>query len=378
MSIGLMDGDFSTYLLVPFNLEIMKLSSYYKKKREIVVLSKDFEPEYYTKFIYRKDYIDQIFPKGLMTTKNVEYGGLAFSNNIYTPLPREIEISKPDTSIYSRYEKQMKEAGTYSLTSTIYKNLIDAEHCRLSLDGKTIWPEYGKQFKNLRNTRHLIFHDYDLGAIEGSFEEVQKILKLARNDGWATRVGMKFPIQLFKGEDLVNWSTVRTDSLFFSLQFNGLIDDESFYKWYEKCRDRAAYKQMEYKAMYGYEADDFVINILPKIYRQIIISRSCHLNFSLIYDKGYFKDPMWEQVIRLFNFYHNSFQTVATQTYLTKINDDTLYDFARHSDEKPNKRYGGQSMTKDEIREVFAFVKENNYPLFNDFYECNARSLGLL
>ena len=83
MSVGLMDWDFSTYLLVPFNLEIMKLSTYYKKKREIVVLSKDFEPNYYTKFIYRKDYTDQLFPKGLMTTGNVEYGGLAFSNNIY-------------------------------------------------------------------------------------------------------------------------------------------------------------------------------------------------------------------------------------------------------------------------------------------------------
>ena len=377
MSVGLMDGDFSTYLLVPFNLEIMKLSTYYKKKREIVVLSKDFEPNYYTKFIYRKDYTDQLFPKGLMTTSNVEYGGLAFSNNIYIPLPREIEICKPDTSIYSRFERQMKQAGTYSLTSQIYKNLSDAEHCRLSLDGKTIWPEYGKQFRNLRATRHLILHDYDLGKVEGSFEEVQKILKLARNDGWATRVGMKFPIQLSDGKDLVNWSTIRTDALFYSIQFNGLIDDDSFYKWFEKCRDRAAYKQMEYNATWGYEADDFVINILPKIYRQIIISRSCHLKFSLIYSKGYFKDPMWEKVIQLLNLYHNSYQTEATAKYLTKINDDTLYDFARNTSETPYKRYGDQTMTRSEIREVFAFVKENNYPLFNDFYECNARSLGL-
>jgi len=99
MSVGLMDGDFTNYILVPFNLEVMKLSAYYKKKREIVVLAKEFEPEYYTKFIYRKDYTDQIYPKGLMTTPNVEYGGLAFSNNIYIPLPREIEIMKPDTSL---------------------------------------------------------------------------------------------------------------------------------------------------------------------------------------------------------------------------------------------------------------------------------------
>lgn len=187
MSIGLMDGDFSTYILVPFNLEIMKLAAYYKRKREIVTLSKDFAPNYYTKFIYRKDYYDQIYPKGLMTTNNVEYGGLAFSNNIYVPLPREIEVMKPDTSIYARMEKEFLKAGPRSSAHTIFQNLSTAEHCRLSLDGKTIWPEYGKQFKDLRSARQLILHDYDLGKVEGSFDEVKKILSLARNDGWATR-----------------------------------------------------------------------------------------------------------------------------------------------------------------------------------------------
>ena len=30
MSVGIMDADISTYLLVPFNLEVMKMSAYYK------------------------------------------------------------------------------------------------------------------------------------------------------------------------------------------------------------------------------------------------------------------------------------------------------------------------------------------------------------
>ena len=377
MSVGLMDGDFTNYILVPFNLEVMKLSAYYKKKREIVVLAKEFEPEYYTKFIYRKDYTDQIYPKGLMTTPNVEYGGLAFSNNIYIPLPREIEIMKPDTSVYSRVEKDILKAGNLSLSYKIYQNLSEAEHCRLSLDGKTIWPEYGKQFKNLQSARHLILHDYDLGKVEGSYEEVKKILSLARNDGWATRLGMKFPIQLTKGEDLVKWSSFRTNSIFYAIQFNGYIDDDSFYQWLGLNKERAVYSQMDYNATAGYEADDFCLNILPKIFRQIIISRSCHVFFPLIYSKGYFKDPMWENVIRLFNFYHNSLQGIPLQNYIGMINDDTMYDFARHTTEWRDMRYNGDYMTKDEVREVFYFVRENNYPLFKDFYECNARSLGL-
>jgi hypothetical protein len=42
----------------------------------------------------------------------------------------------------------------------------------------------------------------------------------------------------------------------------------------------------------------------------------------------------------------------------------------------PYSTYGGESITKAEARELFAFVREKNYPLFKDFYECSARSLG--
>ena len=45
MSVGLYDMDMATYTLVPFNLELMKLSAYYKKKREVVILSPIFTPE---------------------------------------------------------------------------------------------------------------------------------------------------------------------------------------------------------------------------------------------------------------------------------------------------------------------------------------------
>lgn len=38
MSIGIMDADMATYIWVPFNLEAMKLSAFYKKSNELVVL----------------------------------------------------------------------------------------------------------------------------------------------------------------------------------------------------------------------------------------------------------------------------------------------------------------------------------------------------
>ena len=376
MSVGIMDADMSAYLLVPFNLEVMKLSAYYKKKGEIVVLSPSFTPHRNTKFIYRKDYDDGDYPRGLTTYGNVEYGGLAFSQNKYKPLPIEIERMKPDTSIYSKMESKILGPAT-SERRKIYNNMIEAEHCRLSLDGKTIWPEYTKQFKNLKQARNLMFHDYNLGAIDGAFEEVQRLLARARTDGWATRVGMKFPIQLSSGADLLKWSTLRANSTFYSVRFNGVIDNQSFQEWVERQYEKSVYTQMEYHVTDArYDENHFTTCLLPQILRQVIFSRRYRVSFSLTYDEGYFSDPRWEEVIRLFNFYHTSFMGETEAVFYKKIEDDTLFDFAANTMKRPYGTYGQDAMTVAEVRKIFEFVREHNYPLFKDFYECNARSIG--
>ena len=53
MSIGLWDDDAARYFPTAFNLELMKIAAYYKKKREIVQLSPHIRPEMYTKFFFR-------------------------------------------------------------------------------------------------------------------------------------------------------------------------------------------------------------------------------------------------------------------------------------------------------------------------------------
>ena len=354
----------------------MKLSAYYKKKGEIVVLSPSFTPHRNTKFIYRKDYDDGDFPRGLTTYKNIEYGGLAFSQNKYKPLPIEIEKMKPDTSIYEKMESKILGPST-SERRKIYQNMITAEHCRLSLDSKTIWPEYTRQFKNLKQARNLMFHDYDLGAIDGSFEEITKLLARARTDGWATRVGMKFPVQVSQGADLLKWSTLRSNSTFYSLRFNGVMDNESFQEWVMRCYEKAIYSQMEYHVTAPwYDENHFTTCLLPQILRQVIFSRTYRTSFLLTYDEGFFVDPMWEKVIRLFNFYHTSFLGETEAVFYKKIEDDTLFDFAAHTMKRPYGSYGSDAMTVAEVRKIFEFVREHNYPLFKDFYECNARSLG--
>lgn len=100
MSIGLFDGDLGIYPRFQLNLELMKLATYYKKKREIVVLTSSFDPDRYNKTFYRKDIDDGIFPSELGVEKNLFYGGYAFSKGLYIPLDLEIEKCRPSTSIY--------------------------------------------------------------------------------------------------------------------------------------------------------------------------------------------------------------------------------------------------------------------------------------
>lgn len=378
MSIGLYDMDMNTYTLVPFNLEIMKLAAYYKKKGEIVVLSPTYCPERHTKFIIRKDYNDGNYPPQFATTPNVEYGGNAFTNNTYKPLPLEIEMMKPDSSIYTKMQSVIEQAAGYETATKkkIFKNMMEAEHCRLSLDGKTIWGNYEKQFHYLPAARNLMLHDYDLAAIPGSFEVVQDILAHARTDGWATRVGMKYPVRVHQGEDLLKWCSLRPNSTFYSLEYDGVIPNDAFNEFVGQVREQSIYKQLDYYITAGScDPNDFIKNSLPQIFKQVIISRSYRVFFTLKYEDEFFFDPMWEKVIELMNFYHNSLSSADTSTYLCKIGNDTMYDFANNTTNKKS-WYSGEIYSRNEIREIFAFVRENQPELFQMFYECTANSLG--
>ena len=56
--IGLYDADMIKYTHVLFNLDLMKLSTYYKNKNHIVQLIPSIDFDKYSKIIYRKDYYD--------------------------------------------------------------------------------------------------------------------------------------------------------------------------------------------------------------------------------------------------------------------------------------------------------------------------------
>lgn len=374
MSIGMYDMDMATYTLVPFNLELMKLSAYYKKKREIVILSPEMTPDRHQKFFLRKDFNDGKFPAGLEKIPNLDYGGYAFTNGMYVPMTTEIETMRPDASLYSNMEKTIM-ASMGRDRKKIFQNMMEAEHCRLSLDGKAIWEDYPKQFKFLKTARNLMFHDYDLGAIEGSFEEVKALLGRARTDGWATRVGMKFPVGAKSGQELLNWMSILPNSTFYSLKYDGVIDDDCFEDFVGIAREKSIYKQFDYYITTSCaNQQEFITKYIQRIYRQVVKSRSHRVFFSLKYEQDFFFDKRWERVLDLFNFYHNSMSSLPQSVYFNKIANDTLYDFARVT-YKELPKYCKGYMDRQEIRDLFHFVREEYPALFDDFYTYNIKKM---
>lgn len=367
MSIGLYDADIANYINVPFNLELMKLSTYYKKKNEIVHLSPSFSPDHFSKFIYRKDYEGGDFPLNFWDFKNIDYGGLSFTNNKYIPLPEEIEKQKADTYLYEPIKKIF--CKNVSMTKA-FNSLNKYQHCRLSLDGKEIWSGFYNQLYRNTNILNLFFHDYDLNTIDGAYEFISELLRKYKKGNISGFLGTKFPIQINNAKDLLNWIKIPPSSIFLSMQYNGLMDDEVFVQFIESQKGATYSRQLDYIVTKNLKSEnEFIINILPKIFKQVSFSRMAKKKIILKYDDDFFIDKRWEKVIQLFNSYCNVTVNAKADIFNKNINDDTMFKFV--SSFKDKSFLPKDIFTKSEARELFLFVKENNYEVFKDFYECS-------
>lgn len=77
---------------------------------------------------------------------------------------------------------------------------------------------------------------------------------------------MKFPVQVNDGQSLLNWSEFKTNSTFFGLRYDGVIDDDAFYEWVSICRERAVFSSIDYHVTSSqYDENHFIKTLLPKI-----------------------------------------------------------------------------------------------------------------
>lgn len=371
MIIGLYDADISKYTHVPFNLELMKIASYYKKKMEIVTLSPSFSPEMYHKFFYRKDFYDNDFPKGLGQIKNLEYGGHAFSGEQYFPLPEDIERQKADLNIYNKIEKDF---STNKGMATAFKTMQRAEHFRLSLDGKTIWKDFEKQLSINSTTQTLFIHDNDLNKIQDSDYIISDLMQAMPARSHARNLALKFPIIINNSEDLFRWSKFNSSEKYFLMQYNGLMNDETLKDFVAMQKGTSIARQLTYCVTAGCLTEEqFIKERIQKVFRQIAFLRMERTKIYFTYENNFFKEKKWERLIDFFNSYLNSALILKKERFEKVIKYDSLYSFAYSLQENP--RIKTRTFNKQEARELFQLARENNYELFKDFYECHTVSL---
>ena len=67
MIYGFYDIDFMNYTVIPFNLDLMKLSAYHKRRRDMVILTTEFIPDKFKNYYFFKDYDDGRLPDNFYT-----------------------------------------------------------------------------------------------------------------------------------------------------------------------------------------------------------------------------------------------------------------------------------------------------------------------
>ena len=363
MIIGLWDADFMTFRQPIFNLELMKLATYYKQQNQIVTLAPKLEPERYTKFYVRKDWDDGIYPKEFFKN-NVTYGGRAFANN-YIPFSEDIEMAIPDTHLYDNVARSY----TFDLLDNEnYRTMQNAIHARAITGEQTLSKSFSKSLERINSkSKSFIFHDYNLGTKLG-MEAARKVVE-TQTARTKIYIGSRFPISIYNDEEMNCWLSLDTLRSFFTLELRYIMSDDTFklflQKSFEKCDNIECIITSSCS-----DENDFVINKLPIFYKQALISSNCGKRFLLKYDSEFFVDKRWEKVIDFINFFNRG-HAVTFLDIRKNTKEITLYQYVKNwqiriENYKKDPRF---IYTFDEIRELFQFVREKNYEVFKMFYE---------
>lgn len=367
-TIGVFDYDFFTYPNVVPNLECAKLLGFYRKKREIAVLAPKFEPERFSQFFIRKEYDDGIYPREWFKD-GIVYGGRAFTKNQYQPLPLEIEHTDPDFSSYSSYIDNFNtyfNKLTQDRDKLAIQRLLKSRHLRLSLDEKTIDPFWLNKKIEDNNTPGFIFHDYNLGEIEGAFNWAKKraFSRYTKNEKEKPyKIGTKYPITTSSEEDFFNWLSLPGISDFSYVQFNGFLSKEGLEKIDSFTPSNK--NRIIYNPVYGCSSEnDFLKNRLLEFYEQVLFLRRDSKEISLIYEEKNIQSEDLEKFINFLNLYlHLGAHKVKGETY-------TLTSYI-----KILKKRGVLPLRGiDEIflRRYYQKIREVNYECFKLFYEREA------
>lgn len=339
----------------------MKLSTYYKRKREIVVFSEQFNPKMYSHFIIRQDYPSY----NLYTSafNNIELGGRAFDGDVYKPLDLAIEYSKPDVHLYDKLEKRVRGTAMKSNFNVMRR----AEHVRLSLDGKTIDKDWEKQLRKDTTCHGLILHDYNIASIEGVYDFLHDNLIEIVPQRDSARLGMKFPLMLNTERELINWLAFPNLNNYYNIQYNGVLTLNNIEELLEIGR-RPTTKQTQLYITANISYEDFITTGITQLYQTLLVLRRYGIVFPLIYDKDFFIDERWYQVVKLIDRFNKYGDYAMTTDFVRRRAPYfTMYSYVKLLTRKY--KYQNPIVPPEQLRELFNFLRENNYELFKMFYE---------
>lgn len=350
MAIGIIDADFGIYCPVQPNLECAKICAYWRKHNEFTKLIDEIDLIHYSKNYYRKDYDNGDLPPEI-GNERVEFGGRVFSPLTYAPLPIEIEETVPTFYPYGRYEELWNDSFA---TAALYKKLMNAQHARLSLDGRTIWENFHKPLNtSIGPAKPIIFHDYNLNAIDGA---PQFVLDYCKGERF---VGTKFPIMAADPKEMLVWAPIKPSPQIFNFQYNGVLPDEALYEL--SGLNLALLENLLYNISSGWSSEEeFVVDGLPKIFSQAAFLQNRGITISLIDRDQFLISPELKNLLSLINGWIRRGK---------KDLDQTFYQYCRARaliwEKKSETKFG--TISANEIRAALTLIHNLNPDLLDSF-----------
>lgn len=344
-TIGCLDYDLTRWQQpITFNLELMKLSAYYKKRRDVVAMIEQYDDSKFAKIVVRKDYDDGEYPPKIFKNPKTISGGLVFMKD-YVPMDIEIESLVPDKRIYERMKRYY---NTNVETQAMFKTLMSAQHARISLDGKTIWNDWEKQLSETEYGKifSTILHDKSIVNIEGAPQMILEYLNKCHYFG--RRLGLKFPLVLSTDEQFNEWSKIKTLVHFSNVKIMKPLSDEQIVN--------SNFSRAEYVLNNEHwNSHTFFIEDIQHILLQLLFTEAHNKKILLTFTDDFLVSSEWRQVIDLINAFLDYRGTNTIIDFLT------IFCYTN--------RYS-KLLKVDKIN-IFEFVRQNNPELFKLFYECS-------
>lgn len=266
------------------------------------------------------------------------------------------------------YDQYADFFGQKKTEQRIFSRILNCAHMRLAPDGKNLMPanEFSSYFH--KGITGIFLHDYDLASLKAYdvISEMQRRRKFIYKDEIRPYpVGNKYPIRIYSSEELQNWLKIVTIPNGLLLEYNGLMTDEVLYNLCVQNKRMA--RQVYYNVTHGCtDENDFLMHRARKIFIQTLFLRKSGIKILLKYDDGFFKTPELEKYIELLNCWlsfcyfeecHPRYQTLYRICALDSSMRYLTWAFRTIT------------VTVEEMRSIFQFFRERDYPIFKMFYE---------